>query len=220
MGASSRPLLVEIVQLPVATLKAAPWNPNRMEPPLMAMLKRSVQRFGLTGVLVVRSVGKDCYEVLSGNQRLEVLRELGSESVPCVLVDLPDAEAKLLTQTLNRLHGADDVGIKAELLESVLRELSQEEVLSLLPESAASLQALGSLSQEDLATHLQNWQKAQESKLSSFSVRLTQEQASVVESAVNRFLTRSAKVPDGSPNRRGTALYLLCQQFLDQENQS
>ena len=110
--------------------------------------------------------------------------------------------------------------MKAELLEAVLGKLSQEEVLSLLPESTASLQALGSLGQEDLAAHLRNWQRAQESKLASFSVRLTQQQSSVVESAVNKFLSRAAETPDASPNRRGTALYLLCQQSLDQEKLS
>jgi ParB family chromosome partitioning protein len=129
-----------------------------------------------------------------------------------------DAEARLLAQTLNRLHGSDDLGLRDELLQSILRELPQEEVLSLLPETAASLQALGSVTQEDLATHIQNWQKARESRLSSFSVRLTQAQFSVVAAAVNHFLSRAAEAQHGSPNRRGTALYLLCQQFLDQEN--
>ena len=210
----------QILSLDLDRLSEAPWNPNRMEPPLMAMLHSSVQRFGLTGVLVVRPVGDELYEVLSGNQRLKILRDLGWETAPCVVVDVTDAEARLLAQTLNRLHGSDDLGLKAELLEAVLGKLSQEEVLSLLPESTASLQALGSLGQEDLAAHLRNWQRAQESKLSSFSVRLTQEQSSVVESAVNKFLSRAAEAPDGSPNRRGTALYLLCQKSLDQENRS
>ena len=212
--------LHQIVNLPLGQLREAPWNANQMDPVLLDKLKRSVQRFGLVGVLVVRPVGDDIYEVLSGNQRLQALRELGAESVPCVVLAMDDAEARLLAQTLNRLHGSDDLGLKAALLESVLQELSQEDVLSLLPESTASLQALGSLSQEDLASHLQNWQRAQPAKLSSFSVRLTQDQASVVESAVSRFLARAAEAPDGSPNRRGTALYLLCQQFLDQEKLS
>lgn len=207
----------QILSLPLDRLREASWNANQMDLPLLAKLKRSVQRFGLVGALVVRPVADDCYEVLSGNQRLQVLRDLGWESVPCVVLAVDDAEARLLAQTLNRLHGSDDLGLKAELLQSVLQDMSQAEVLSLLPETAASLQALGSLSQEDLVTHVRNWQKAQESKLSSFSVHLTPEQFSVVAAAVNHFLSRAAETPHGSPNRRGTALYLLCQQFLAQE---
>ena len=36
------------------------------------------------------------YEVLSGNQLLKVLREMGVTLVPCVLVDVDSADAKLL----------------------------------------------------------------------------------------------------------------------------
>jgi ParB family chromosome partitioning protein len=208
----------QILSLPLGQIKVAPWNANQMDLPLLVKLKRSVRRFGLAGVLVVRPVTDDCYEVLSGNQRLQVLLDLGWESVPCVVLAVDDAEARLLAQTLNRLHGSDDLGLRDELLQSILRELPQEEVLSLLPETTASLQALGSLNQEDLASHLRNWQKARESRLSSFSVRLTHEQFSAVAAAVNHFLSRAAEAQHGGPNRRGTALYLLCQQFLDQEN--
>lgn len=220
MKIGSANLRHQIISLPLDQLREASWNPNQMNPALLDKLKRSVHRFGLVGVLVVRAVDRDFYEVLSGNQRLQVLRDFRVESVPCVVLRLDEAEARLLAQTLNQLHGSDDLGLKAELLNTVLGELSQEEVLLLLPESAASLQSLGSLGQEDLATHLRNWQSAQESRLSSFSVRLTHQQASVVESAVSQFLSQAAHASGGSPNRRGTALYLLCQKFLAQENQT
>ncbi|HEU0022764.1 MAG TPA: hypothetical protein VFR55_14000, partial [Dehalococcoidia bacterium] len=35
-----------------------------------------------------------------------------------------------------------------------------------------------------------------------------------------QFLSRAAEAQHGSPNRRGTALYLLCQEFLAQEKLS
>ena len=217
MQLNSSPVLKEITYLPIEQLREAPWNPNYMEPKLREKLKNSVERFGLMGLLVVRPLFDGLYEVLSGNQRLQVLRELGADSIPCAVVDLPDAEAKLLGQTLNSLHGSDDLGIRAELLEEILSVIPQSEVLSLLPETAGTLQALGSLSQDDLAQHLRNWQLAQNAKLRTFSARLTQDQHRVVEAAVKKFLPLASRVKNGSPNLRGTALYLICKETMNQE---
>ena len=45
------------------------------------------------------------YEMLAGNQRLQVLSRSGVMAVPCVVVDLGDGEARLFFQALNRVHG-------------------------------------------------------------------------------------------------------------------
>ena len=210
-------MLKEITYLPIRKLREAPWNPNYMEPKLRGKLKNSVERFGLMGLLLVRPLFEGRFEVLSGNQRLQVLLELGADSIPCAVVDLPDAEAKLLGQTLNSLHGSDDLGIRAELHGEILAAIPQAEVLSLLPETASTLQALGSLSQYDLVQQLQNWQLAQNAKLRTFSARLTQDQHRVVEAAIKKFLPLASRVKNGNPNLRGTALYLICKETMNQE---
>ncbi len=217
MQPDGSPLLKEITYLPIEELREASWNPNHMEPKLMEKLKYSLRRFGLVGLLVVRPLVEGKYEVLSGNQRLQVLGELGVDSIPCAVVDLPDAEAKLLGQTLNSLHGSDDLGIRAELLNEVLAAIPESEVLALLPGAASSLQGLGSLSQEDLAEQLQSWQLAQSSKLRTFPARLTPEQHRVVEAAINKFLPQASREEHGSPNLRGTALYLICKEVMNRE---
>ena len=66
--------------LPLDQLREAPWNANQMDLSFLAKLKRSVIRFGLVGALVVRPLGDEFHEVLSGNQRLQVLRDLGWET--------------------------------------------------------------------------------------------------------------------------------------------
>ena len=81
---------MQVIDLPLDQLRKAPWNPNQMEQPMRDRLKESLSRFGLVSNLVVRPIGDGIYEVLSGNQRLEVLRELDFPSVPCVVVDLDD----------------------------------------------------------------------------------------------------------------------------------
>ncbi len=85
---------------------------------------------------------------------LAVLKELGVDPAPCVVVEADDANARLLAQALNRIQGHDDLGLQAELVREVLQSLPPEEVLSLLPDTAQSLQALSALGQQTMADYL------------------------------------------------------------------
>ena len=76
------------------------------------------------------------YEVLSGNQRLKAITSLGIKTVPCVVVDLNDAESMLLAQALNNLRGEDDQSLKGNLLKTVIASIPEDRVLSLLPENS------------------------------------------------------------------------------------
>ena len=218
MDSANLPACPKIQRLPLEQLREAPWNPNSMGPPLLAKLQRSVQRFGLTGVLVVRPLEDGTYQVLSGNQRLQVLRELQWDSAPCVIVEVNDAEAKLLAQTLNRLHGSDDLGLRAELVIDILAEISPEEVLALLPETSQGLGSLTSLKPDALAEHLHQWQMAQDARLVGFTARLTATQLETVRLALNRFIPKAKDGTAENPNIKGNALYLMAVNFLDRED--
>jgi DNA modification methylase len=125
----------------VDRLVEADWNANRLPAKLLAKLERSVRAFGIVENLVARPHpdGSGRLEVLSGNQRLRVYRKLGLESVPVVVVELDDARARLLAQTLNRTRGSDNPQVLAKLLEQVLEEMSAAEAASYLPESEATI---------------------------------------------------------------------------------
>ena len=206
--------------IPVDQLMEAHWNPNQMGQAMLAKLKKSLIKFGLVENLVVRPQREGLYEVLSGNQRLQQIKELGWESVPCVIVDLGDAEARLLAQSLAHIHGQEDLGLRAELMREILDTIPQEQVLEVLPETPASLQAMASLGEVDMAEYLKNFQAAQPAKLRHFNLQFTPAQLEVVEQAIDRFVAAAKEDQGGSPNQRGTALYLLCQYFLDKEDQS
>lgn len=209
---------MDIADLPLGQLQEAPWNPNRMDEAMEARLTQSVSRFGLAGILVVRCLGNGAYEVISGNQRLRLLRRLTYTHAPCLVVDMDDTQARLLSQALNRITGEDDLGLRADLIRDVLESLSQGEVLSLLPETKDTLKALASLGREDLDSHLRAWEAARAARLRHLQFHLTEKQLTVVQRALNR-LVPAAKQKGGSPNVRGTALYLLCSLYLESEGE-
>ncbi len=181
----------------------------------LAKLKTSVAIFDIVENMVVRPIAENIYEVLSGNQRLEVYRAMGLETAPCVVVDLNDAKARLLAQTLNRLHGEDDLGLKAELVRTILAELPEAEVLKVLPETADSLHDLADLGQQDLAEQLRAWQQAQAARLKHLQFQLTESQLKVIERALALLIPEARETRGDSPNVRGTALYLLCRTYLE-----
>lgn len=208
---------MQTVDLPIDSLREAPWNPNQMDGAMLERLRRSIQRFGFLVPLVVRRLPDGTYEVIGGAQRLKVAREMGFRTVPCVVVDADDAHARLLAQALNHLHGEDDLGLRAEVLRTVLEHLPQEEVLAVLPETAQSLRDLATLGQETIAEHLQAWQQAQGARLRHLAFHLMPAQLAVVEETLARLMPQAKEAQGESPNARGTALYLLCRSYLERE---
>ncbi|MBI2858118.1 MAG: ParB N-terminal domain-containing protein, partial [Chloroflexi bacterium] len=175
---------MDLIDLPLEQLTEASWNANQMDERMRARLRQSITRYGNVQNMVVRPVGKNSYEVLSGNQRLKTLRELGISPVPCLVVEANDAHARLLAEALNRIHGEDDLGMRAELVKKALEGIPEKDVLSLLPETAVSLRGLASMGQETIADHLRNWQKVQASRLRHLQFQLTSAQLEVVQKAL------------------------------------
>jgi ParB family chromosome partitioning protein len=205
---------VKTIDLEIKQLKSAPWNPNRMDDEMTYRLKESISRYGLVEPLVVRKKD-DTYEVLSGNQRLKVLQDMDFKQVPCVVIELSDSNAMLLAQALNGLKGEDDFALKGALLKQILSSVSEDEVLSLLPETTESLKSLSTINEMDLAEHLQAWDKAQIARLRHMQLQLTDKQLEVVEEAVSSFIPKAKDENFGNPNTRGNAVYLLCKFYLD-----
>ena len=211
---------MRLVDISLDQLQEAAWNPNQMDEITIARLRESISRYTLLQNLVVRPLRHDAYEVLSGNQRLQVLREIGFEDVPCVVVNLDDADARLLAQALNHVHGEDDLGLRAEALREILKQIPEEQVLAVLPETSNGLNALSTLGQQDMAEHLRAWQQAQAARLKHLQFQLTSSQLEVVQRALASVMSRAKDSLEENPNARGTALYLLCMAFLEREDAS
>lgn len=147
--------LHEIVRLPIGAIAKAPWNANVVPQDMLDKVRRSLLRYGSVENSVVRpswccgartaaevrarrdmQMDTTAWETLSGNHRLDLYREEGVAEVPCVVMELPDPEARMLAQALNRTRGQKDDPTKlAELLRDVTSSIPVVDVAGLLPQT-------------------------------------------------------------------------------------
>lgn len=94
--------------LPVTALRPAPYNPRqplRPGSPAWNRLERSLREFDLVQPLV----WNECTgHVVSGHQRLEILKHHGHTEVEVAVVDLPLDREKALNVTLNNANVGSD----------------------------------------------------------------------------------------------------------------
>lgn len=98
-----------IKQLPIAELKPAAYNPRKELKPGDAefeKLKRSIDEFGYVELVVVNAANDNT--VISGHQRLSVLKHLGQETADCVVVELDEMREKALNVAMNKISGEWD----------------------------------------------------------------------------------------------------------------
>ena len=91
----------------------------------MAALCRSIETFGLVDPILARRHDR---RVIAGHQRLIAARRCGLATVPTILIDLSEADARLLNIALNRIGGEWDADLLARLLidlqETTARDLT------------------------------------------------------------------------------------------------
>ena len=108
----------ELKMLPVSVLKPAEYNPRKKLKPgdkEYEKIKNSIQEFGFADPLVVNSD----MTIIGGHQRLTVAVELGYTEVPCAVVDVDKVREKALNIALNKITGAWDETLLAQLLEEI-----------------------------------------------------------------------------------------------------
>lgn len=109
----------EIMKFPISGL--APWenNPREISPEALKGLRDSLEKFGYVDLIVVNKRNR---QVISGHQRLRVLKEDGAEDVLCLAVDMDDIAQKALAVTLNNQQ---ITGYFTKALVPILEDLRQ-----------------------------------------------------------------------------------------------
>ena len=108
----------ELKVLPVSVLKPAEYNPRKKLKPgdkEYEKIKNSIEEFGFADPLVVNAD----MTIIGGHQRLTVAMELGYTEVPCAVVDIDKVREKALNIALNKITGAWDDDLLAQLLEDI-----------------------------------------------------------------------------------------------------
>ena len=101
-------------------LNPAKYNPRKKLKPgdkEFEKLKNSIQNFGYVELIVVNVANNNT--VISGHQRLSVLKHLGETEVECVVVELSENEEKALNIAMNKVAGAWDEQMLADLLKDL-----------------------------------------------------------------------------------------------------
>ncbi|MEX0909913.1 MAG: DNA methyltransferase [Candidatus Paceibacterota bacterium] len=127
---------LQVVYVPVDSLKPAPYNPRTWSEDALGQLKESIQEFGTVDPLIVNGAKERKDVLIGGHMRLAALKALGRKEVPVVYLDIPDIEKeKSLNIRLNKNTGEFDWNLLAEFDEQFLSSVgfSSEELDEIFP---------------------------------------------------------------------------------------
>ncbi|MCD8159260.1 MAG: ParB N-terminal domain-containing protein [Clostridiales bacterium] len=112
-------------KLNIRTMKLADLNPAKYNPRKelkpgdseFEKLKNSIKNFGYVELIVVNEANDNT--VISGHQRLSVLKHLGETEAECVIVNMNEADEKALNIAMNKVSSEWDTVKLADLLDDL-----------------------------------------------------------------------------------------------------
>ncbi len=213
---------MDVVEIAVAHIHPAPWNPNRMSVGMKRKLAACLRREGIVQPLVVRPhpSGSGVYELIGGHQRFEVLRDdLGAKSAPCVVVHLDDRRAKALAINLNGMTGQMVPSMLARVIHDLTEETPVSDLAQVLPFTDEEIEDFLKTLQipEGVAESIaREVDEAEKHRPDAFVAVLDSEERAVVDEAIKR-----VTAPVGvTRNPRARGLVMLARHYLACKNAS
>jgi len=107
----------KIIELPVEKLRANPWNVNFLADDVRRRLRAEMERLGPKAIepIIVREKD-DGFEIVDGEQRWSIAKELGWKTIPAVIKKFTDEEVRELCLSYNVLRGHADWFRLAEIM--------------------------------------------------------------------------------------------------------
>lgn len=103
--------------VPISTLQANSYNPNRMPDSEMDLLKQCIRKYGfLFPILTTWDEELQKYRIIDGYHRYEALLRMGVEEVAIIDLRLPYHDAVQLTVLMNRIKGLHQVELMSDLI--------------------------------------------------------------------------------------------------------
>ena len=106
-----------IKKMKIADLNPAKYNPRKELKPgdkEFEKLKNSIEHFGYVELIVVNTANHNT--VISGHQRLNVLKYLNVDEIECVTVEMNETEEKALNIAMNKVSGEWNEQLLADLI--------------------------------------------------------------------------------------------------------
>ncbi|HVS40657.1 MAG TPA: ParB N-terminal domain-containing protein, partial [Candidatus Dormibacteraeota bacterium] len=126
-----------VEQVPIEAIDDPHWRPDTPDSdPNYRALKSSVRASGILQPLLLRPLGGDRYQLVSGARRLRAARETGQSAVPVIIRELSDVEALLGAWDAVMRAGVTDserLTLSARLGESGMADAEVRALLSGVP---------------------------------------------------------------------------------------
>ncbi len=213
----SRQRYLAITELRTDLLEPNPWNRNRMTPEIRKKLLLNLKRDSFVNPLTVRKVG-DRYQIINGEHRWAIAKELDHKTVPCVVLEnLDDRRARILTVNLNELGGDPVPALLAKLLHELEEESPLSELAAVLPYDEAEIRdTLALLKMPEGLEQMFEEEAAKEEAAAPelFSFVVPRESAD----KVNLALVHAMERLEGK-NRRTRGLVLMAEEYLQNHEQ-
>jgi ParB family transcriptional regulator, chromosome partitioning protein len=201
---------IDFRDIDVEKIRPNPWNPNRMGSELLAKLTSEIRRKRMILPLVTRPVD-NFFQIIDGEHRWQAAVSIGMQSLPCIVVEMDEAEARLKTLQLNRLRGEDEPELLARLLRELNIEMGIEQLANRLPYDRIEIeQSLELLEIRESAETRQKLEREMQEMLKDriFSVIVNGPDKAAIEQAINLAQARSE-----IPIKPGCALARICEIF-------
>lgn len=130
-----------VARVPAADIRKSPYQPRRLfREDELAELVRSVAERGVLQPLLVRRADPG-YELIAGERRLRAAREAGLETVPVIVLDVPDREALELALVENLQREDLNIIEEAEGYRALMDQfdLTQEQVAGKVGKARATV---------------------------------------------------------------------------------
>jgi len=180
---------IKITRIEVERLVPNDWNPNHLTAPKLKKLQRSLLTDGQLMPVVVRKhpSKRNKFQIIDGEQRYTIAIELKWNEIECVIIDVPDDRAKILTANLNYLKGNARPKEYAQLVHSLNESISLDQLSIELPETKLQLQDSLNLLKlpDDLDKTLEDKAAAEaKEKLNSITIQVTDEEKAIIDAAI------------------------------------
>jgi ParB family chromosome partitioning protein len=205
---------LNITQIKTDQIAPNDYNPNVVSADILAKLRAEIGQKGLCEPIIVRRRG-DGYEIVDGEHRWRICRDLGWPEVPCIIQDYDDSEAKIKTLQLNYMRGSVIPVKLAALIHDLNKEIKLEDLAKRLPYEEPILTDHLELLKlpEDFGTAIEEQARKDEEEMPLvMSFVLTKRQAAVLEEAVKNAKIRLA---EDTKNSKAVALEAVCAYYVE-----